>query len=168
MPKASEVKGWKESKDSQKSSSANATVGVNSDYEGERASAAVAVDEYDSDHNVPDLEAVSDSDSDDESRSGSIVDNDWFSEATDEGEMDKESSMGSNWNPDNLFKDSMPDVNVLFVLEDPSTPELAFVSATNNVDNASCTEVYDSGCTSHISPYRNDLENFVEIQPKAF
>ncbi|GLB45851.1 putative reverse transcriptase (RNA-dependent DNA polymerase) [Lyophyllum shimeji] len=29
-------------------------------------------------------------------------------------------------------------------------------------------KVYDSGCTRHISPYRDDFENFIEIFPKAF
>ena len=113
----------------------------------------MAVEDYELDDSMPNLEAVSDSNSNDEPASGVVVANDWFSEATDEGEMDEESSVGSDWNPDDLFEDSMPDVNAPFALEDPSTPKLAFVSATNNADDASCTEVYDSGCTSHISPY---------------
>jgi hypothetical protein len=29
-------------------------------------------------------------------------------------------------------------------------------------------ELYDSGCTQHISPYLGDFDNFVEIPPKAF
>jgi len=87
-PKFQKPKDGKDSKDSLKGGSTNAAVSVNSDSEGEGAFAAVAVDEYDSDDNVPDLEAVSDSDSDDEPRSGGIFDNDWFSEAADEGEMD--------------------------------------------------------------------------------
>lgn len=29
-------------------------------------------------------------------------------------------------------------------------------------------EVYDSGCTKHISPYRDDFRNYAEIPPKAF
>ena len=64
----------------------------------------------------------------------------------------------------------MPAVDVLFVLEDSGTPEhvAAFVSTSGNMGNTSCTEVYDSGCTSHISPYWNDLKNFIEIAPKTF
>ena len=30
------------------------------------------------------------------------------------------------------------------------------------------TELYDSGCTQHISPYCEDFENFTEIPPKVF
>src|SRR5260221_4604439 len=30
------------------------------------------------------------------------------------------------------------------------------------------TELYDSGCTNHISPFRNQFENFIEIPPKRF
>ncbi|KAK0459896.1 hypothetical protein IW261DRAFT_1288708, partial [Armillaria novae-zelandiae] len=29
-------------------------------------------------------------------------------------------------------------------------------------------EVYDSGCTKHITPYREEMSNFVEIPPKVF
>jgi len=78
--------------------------------------------------------------------------------------------VGSDWNPDNLFEDSAPAIDAPSALEDPGTPEhiVAFVSASSNADNTSCTEVYDSGCTSHISPYRNNLKNFIEISPKSF
>jgi len=77
----------KESKDSQKGGSANAAVGVNSDSEGEGAFAAVAIDDYESDDCVPDLEAVSDFDSDDEAGSD-VTDNNWFSDVADEGVRD--------------------------------------------------------------------------------
>lgn len=167
-----------------KSGSANAAVGVNSDSECEGAFAAVAVTDYESDDSMPDLQAVSDSDSDsmpdlkdvsdsdsdDEPESGAVTDSDWFSEAADEGTSVGECSEGSNWDFDDLFEDPAPAVDAPFALEDPGTPEhvAAFVSASSNTCNISRTEVYDSGCTSHISPYRDDLENFVEIPPKPF
>jgi len=64
----------------------------------------------------------------------------------------------------------MPAIDALFALEDPGIPEhvAAFVSANGNVVNTPCTEVYDSGCTSHISPYQRDLKNFIDILPKSF
>jgi len=71
-------KDGKESKDSPKGGSANAAVGVNSDSEGEGAFAAVAVEDYESDDSVPDLQAVSDSDLDDESPCGVVTDSDWL------------------------------------------------------------------------------------------
>jgi hypothetical protein len=163
-------KDGKESKDSPKSSSANAAVGINSDSEGEGAFAAVAVKDYESDDSMPDLQAVSDSDSDDESPCGVVTDSDWFSEAADEGVTDQECSEGSDWDPADLFEDSVPAIDAQFALEDPGIPEhvVAFVSASSNMADTSRTEIYDSGCTSHISPYRNDLENFIEIPPKPF
>ena len=169
-PKPQKQKDGKEAKDSQKGGSANAVIGVDSDSEGEGAFAAVAVEDYESDDSMPNLEGVSDSDSDDEPASGVVVDNNWFSDATDEGARSSECSEGSDWDLDDLFEDSVPAVDAPFALEDSGTPEhvAAFVSTSGNVGNTSRTEVYDSGCTSHISPYRNDLENFIEIPPKSF
>ncbi|KIJ92921.1 hypothetical protein K443DRAFT_112864 [Laccaria amethystina LaAM-08-1] len=116
-------KDGKESKDSPKSSSANAAVGINSDSEGEGAFAAVAVKDYESDDSMPDLQAVSDSDSNDESPCGVVTDSDWFSEAADEGVMDQECSEGSDWDPADLFEDSVPAIDAQFALEDPGIPE---------------------------------------------
>jgi hypothetical protein len=163
-------KDGKESKDSPKSGSANAAVGINLDSEGEGAFATVAVDDYESDDSMPDLEVVSDSDSDSESKSGILTDNDWFSDAVDEEVGDQDCSEGSEWDPNDLFEDSAPAVNVLFALVDPGAPEhiAALISASNNAGETLRTEIYDSGCTCHISPYRNDLENFIEIPPKPF
>jgi len=78
----SKQKDGKGSKDSQKSSVANAVVGVDSDSEGEGAFAAVAVDDYDSDGSLPGLEAVSDLDS--ESQGGNAPETDWFFEVVNE------------------------------------------------------------------------------------
>ena len=78
-PKPQKQKDGKETKDSQKGGSANAVVGVDSDSEGEGAFAAVAIEDYELDDSMPNLEGVSDSDSDDEPASGVVVDNDWFS-----------------------------------------------------------------------------------------
>jgi hypothetical protein len=38
-------------------------------------------------------------------------------------------------------------------------------STTNHVPRV---EVYDSGCTRHITPYRDVVENFIETSPKSF
>jgi len=166
-PKQKDGKG---SKDSQKSGMANAIVGVDSDSEGEGAFAAVAVNDYDSDGSLPGLKTVSDSDSDNESESGSAPESNWFSEAVNNGDDYGGSSEGSDWDPDELFEDSMPAVDAPFPQEDSGNPELAvaFISADNNEVNAPHTKVFDSSCTSHISPYREDFENFVEIPPKPF
>ena len=44
---------------------------------------------------------------------------------------------------------------------------LAFVVA-ESVQSAGTAELYDSGCTNHISPYRNLFENFQNIEPRHF
>jgi hypothetical protein len=43
----------------------------------------------------------------------------------------------------------------------------AFVVA-ESVQTAGTAELYDSGCTNHISPYRNQFENFQSITPRHF
>ncbi|KIJ45344.1 hypothetical protein M422DRAFT_166740, partial [Sphaerobolus stellatus SS14] len=30
------------------------------------------------------------------------------------------------------------------------------------------TELYDSGCTMHMTPFRDELKDFTEIPPKSF
>jgi len=40
--------------------------------------------------------------------------------------------------------------------------------ATEAADLRGTTELYDSGCTNHISPYRQKFENFVRIPPRVF
>ena len=155
-------------KDSQKSGVANTVVGIDSDSEGKGAFAAVAIDDYDSDGSLPGLEAVSDSDS--ESQGGNAPETNWFFEAVNERGSDCGISKGSDWDPDDLFEDSVPAVDAPFVQEDPGNLKLAaaFISADNNTVNIPHTKVYNSGCTSHISPYHEDFENFVEIPPKPF
>ncbi|KIJ91076.1 hypothetical protein K443DRAFT_115615, partial [Laccaria amethystina LaAM-08-1] len=69
---------------------------------------------------MPDLEVVSDSDSDSESKSGILTDNDWFSDAVDEEVGDQDCSEGSEWDPNDLFEDSAPAANAPFVLVDPA------------------------------------------------
>lgn len=47
-------------------------------------------------------------------------------------------------------------------------PEPILVAAEPGQSSYARAEVYDSGCTKHISPYRHDLRNFTEIPPKSF
>ena len=35
-------------------------------------------------------------------------------------------------------------------------------------DNTPQAEIYDSGCSKHLTPYRNALTNFISISPKSF
>ena len=62
-------------------------------------------------------------------------------------------------------------IDLDLVAAEPEAPELmeelaAEVSAEEmSVPQA---EIYDSGCSKHLTPYREDLKNFVEIPPKSF
>ena len=47
-------------------------------------------------------------------------------------------------------------------------PEELAAEASANVINVSHTEIYDSGCSKHLTPYKDNLENFVKIKPKPF
>ena len=56
--------------------------------------------------------------------------------------------------------------------------DLDLVSATSPEDFASqvgmgnmdlpCAEIYDSGCSRHLTPYHNAFKNFIKISPKSF
>jgi len=47
------------------------------------------------------------------------------------------------------------------------TSDEAFVAA-ETVESSEAAELYDSGCTNHISPYRNKFENFERTSPRPF
>lgn len=44
----------------------------------------------------------------------------------------------------------------------------ANVEVNNKTADSPRAEVYDSGCTSHITPYRDAIDNFVETSPRPF
>jgi hypothetical protein len=74
-------------------------------------------------------------------------DDDWFTEEEEEdGEL--ETSDRDDHSPGEAF----------VAMEPARTGQYAYVQA----------ELYDSGCTKHISPYRQDLVDFMEILPKPF
>ena len=130
----------------------------------------MAVEDYASDDSMSNLEAVSNSDSKNEPTSGVVADHNWFSDVVNERAPETECSEGSDWDFDDLFKNSMPAVDAPFALEVPGALKhvAALISASSNAGNTSHTKVYDSGCTSHISPYRNDFKKFIDITSMSF
>jgi len=57
------------------------------------------------------------------------------------------------------------------ICDSPDVPEPEDVAASDDINAAGdgiCTELYDSGTTRHISPYRDMFINYTEIPPKAF
>ena len=57
---------------------------------------------------------------------------------------------------------SLPDAS------DDALPATESTDPHKNRDTFIRAELYDSGCTKHISPYRDDLINFTDIPPKSF
>ena len=81
---------------------------------------------------------------------------DWFSE---EEEVESVSSVSDN---DSLANSPLSDTSdVVLVAAESANPD-------SHHDAYSRAELYDSGCTKHISPYRDDLIDFVDIPPKSF
>jgi hypothetical protein len=143
-----------------KGGSANAAVEDDSEDE---AAFFVEGDEDD----LPELQTVSDSDSEgSDSEPDGDSEGDWFSEIGDGDE-------GSGWKTEELFEADSSECGSLVSVDSNSEAsdldETAVnVDAGSVTDHIPCVEVYDSGCTRHITPYRDAIENFVEISPKAF
>ena len=97
-------------------------------------------------------------------------DGDWFDEVAmlDSGESD--------WFSEREVDESIPDILETHSLDSPNLPHTSDVakvaaelaSSDDRRDVGARAELYDSGCTKHISPYRDDLIDFVDIPPKSF
>ena len=89
----------------------------------------------------------------------------WFSER-------RSDRTGSDWKTEELSgvngseHGSLIDVDLdSVVATEPN--ELAALIGVGKV-GLPCAEIYDSGCSKHLMPYHDALENFVEIPPKTF
>ena len=131
---------------------------------------AWAVDtDLDSDDSMPALEPLEDSDDDDDegastfdgasaSDDGSFFgEEDWFSEP-EEISRDIEIDMPEETYDRGSDSGQETSDEALTAAEPLKPGEYNFVQA----------ELYDSGCTRHISPYREDFESFTEIPPMSF
>ena len=144
-----------ESKETKSDGRANA---AESDSESEGAW-ALDGDDNDSvvsDDSLPDMYQVSDSDDDDDDEACTgfedweTEETDWFSDVPDDDEKDVVAERDTD-----AVKDLEDASGETLVTTDSSKP-------THRVD------LYDSGCTNHISPFREQFENYVDIPPKRF
>ena len=140
----------KKNDSSKKSGVAN--VAIKSDSEGEGA--FFMEPESDSDEDPSDGGYDSDGD-----------ETDWFLEV-------ESNKTGSSWDTEELSGvdwsegDSLIDVDLDSVVA--AVPdELATLVGVDNVD-LPCAEIYDSGCSKHLTSYRDALENFIKISLKSF
>ena len=171
------------------SGSANTAAAADWDSEGEGAWVAIDTDgeSVASGGEMPDLESVeaSETSSEDGSVPGlatmsmtsggapehdgvSENDSDWFSEVgEDAGELDDEGWYSDDEDALRAYDFPLKDYEIDF----SDLPEVALI-ATEPAKPGQYAyvrrELYDSGCTQHISPYLSDFENFVETPPKAF
>jgi hypothetical protein len=149
-PKANTAKKEESSKE-KASGSANAASECDSESEGAWAAMESGDERVSSDNgSMPGLQSVSDSSSECSEVGGTGLsdDEDWFSEVgEDASELDD-----IGWTSDDLPEESL-------VATEPAKPgQYAYMRS----------ELYDSGCTQHISPYREDFTSFTEIPPKSF
>ena len=110
----------------------------------------------------------SDSDSDgNRSDDGGYDSNDdsWFSER-------RSDRAGSDWETEELSgvdsseHGSLIDIDLDSVVA-TEPDELAALGGVGKVD-LPCAEIYNSGCSKHLTPYHDALKNFAEIPPKTF
>ena len=91
----------------------------------------------------------------------------WFSEAVEAGDELPEFSVGENEGSDEEEELAGGDRGGVIVEDLCDVSGEAFVVA-EAVQPTGVAELYDSGCTNHISPYRNQFENFQSITPRHF
>jgi hypothetical protein len=128
---------------------------------------AVSESDDDDDDSLPGLTVVSTSD--DGEYDVDPDDDDWFSEVGDDSDAsswDTEELSGVGMNDTESFVDV--DLDSVAATGDVDAEVVAEVSENSNASNLPRQELYDSGTTRHISPYRKDFENYTEITPKSF
>jgi hypothetical protein len=143
----------------------SANVAAESDSDGDGVWAVDA--DSDSDGSLPALDELSDSDDDEdvassfdgesESDGSFFGEEDWFSEPEEVSggiDADKEGKTYDSESQDNHSTSEEAHA----ATEPLKLGQYSFVQA----------ELYDSGCTRHISPYREDFESFTEIPPISF
>ena len=134
---------------SKNSGGANAAIASNSEREG----AFFMEPESDIDSDLPGSKGGYEEDGED-----------WFSEVNEEkagSGMDTEELSEIDWSKCG----SLVDVDLDSDAAKPN--EFAAHVSAGNVD-APHAKIYNSGCSKHLTPYRNALEHFVEIPPKLF
>jgi hypothetical protein len=105
----------------------------------------------------------------DSDESDQLSDLDWFDEVA---SLDSEEK---DWFSESEEGDVVPGVSVIEALENSPFSDTSGVSLatmelakSDDRDTHLRAELYDSGCTKHISPYRDDFIDFMSIPPKSF
>ena len=143
---------------SKKGSTATANVVIESDSDGK----GVFFMEDNDDPDMPDLKICLDSEDDSDHLNDDEDGSDWFTnvEEEDESSWSSEELSGVDWNKSSSF------INVDLDLETAEPFEFVAKVDDSNTDTPR-TEIYDSGCSKHLTPYCDALQNFMEISPKS-
>lgn len=140
--------------------SANAAADTDSEDDG--VFAVNDQSDSESSFSLPDLLSVESSDDDAAERLNfDVSDEDWFSE------IDEDDIPSSNeWETASETQSSGSDT---CLYTEPDTPHDLVAKVSNgHTEDGTMTELYDSGSTRHISPYKEQFESLSPITPKPF
>lgn len=73
-----------------------------------------------------------------------------------------------DWSDIQSFRSGSDSDRVISLESDSSSEPVAPVSKASDVPSSARSELYDSGCSRHISPYRDNFSDFQSIPPKSF
>ena len=136
----------------------------------------------DNDSDMPELEEVSDSDEEGDEVMPELVE---LSDSEDEGEdgMDVEEDIGmpelvelsdsdEEGNDGNLVENMVILVIIKEIdrdrVKDLNDTSGEVLLSTETIPATGTAEIYNSGCTNHISPYKSQFQNFQDIAPRHF
>ena len=111
---------------------------------------------------MPDLQNVSNSESDSDDDTNKVESNGWFTDIDDNdtSSWNSKKLSGIDWSKSSSF------INVDLDSEAAEDDELIAKLDNHNI-NTPQAEIYNSGCSKHITPYQDTLENFVNISPRS-
>lgn len=92
-----------------------------------------------------------------------VSEDDWFSEVEED-----DSSSFDDWESQPAFSISGSGTGSFEDLGDPHIEEEFAAKVSTGHENSAIIELYDSGTTRHISPYREHFETMSSIPPKPF
>jgi Pol polyprotein, beta-barrel domain len=91
---------------------------------------------------------------------------DWLSEVSDNSDSECEMEQLLGTDKSNGF--SLVSGDSDHIGTDLDDAHAVCVKVEETVVTSPCVKVYDSGCTTHITPYRDAVQNFVKISPRMF
>ena len=142
----------------------NGTANVAIESDSKTKCAFMADELWDSDLELPPLLSNIDSGSDAESTGD--CKGDWFSEISDDSDGECETVLLPETDESDGFSLASGDLN--HIDTDLDDAHAVCVEVEETLGTSPCVEVYNSGCTTHITPYQDAVQNYVKITPRLF